>query len=43
MSIWSQMLTLGHTVSRTWTRCYNAGAGLQLVLVAWLHRIERVG
>ena len=34
MSIWFQALTLVHTVNRTWTRCCNAGADLQLVQVA---------
>ena len=43
VSTWSQMVTLVHTVNRTWTRCYYAGTGLQLVLVAWSRRIEQVG
>ena len=34
MSMWYQVLTLVHTVSRTWTRCCNAGAGQLLVRVA---------
>ena len=43
VSMWSQELMLVRAVSHLWTRCCNSGAGLQLVLVAWLHRIERVG
>ena len=32
VSMWSQVLML---VSHLWTRFCNAGAGLQLLLVAW--------
>ena len=42
MSMWSQVLTLDHTVSRTWTRYCNAGADLLLMGVAWSRKSERV-
>ena len=42
VSMWSQILTLVHTVSPTWTRCCNAEASLQLVFVAWSCRFERM-
>ena len=42
VSMWSQVLMLVRAVSHSWTRCYNAGADLQLMLVAWSCRIKRV-
>ena len=42
MLMWSQVLTMVHTVSHTWTRCCNAGVGLQLVQVAWSRRSKWV-
>ena len=39
-SMWSHMLILVQAVSHSWTRCCNAGAGLQLMRVAWSRRIE---
>ena len=38
-----QVLMLVRAVSHSWTRCCDAGAGLQLVLVAWSRGIERMG
>ena len=42
MSMWSQVLTLVRAVSHSWSRCCNAGAGLQLVLEAGSPRIKRI-